>query len=352
MRGRKPKKTKERPHKAAPTVARTLIRTQWKSLRPMFDFWGVEMKRHYSLETLSNAVDRLVRTSDRFIVRSVQMVLGPPPVTSLTFELFQEGKYQIVFRLRATNAKGNQASFGFIVAKNATDFTEVSRLEHGNMNRIHGRSPKYVVEPLLGGMIFLPDRHRRETHHREVYAYLTRWLGGFHELGIAKNLQYYLNVAPPQYLTLAQTQDAKRACVEIIASTYSMKDRNGTAMPQIASGDFVIARPSNGPLKLRLIACRKLLDKVPPARYLHEIIKTKWAWGDKTARLAPDDPREFAAAIRAARGNEEGTAWLAEYVSAVESKKMPDAGYMSRKDAGLPGVARKAPARAIARRSE
>ncbi len=346
MRGRKPKKTKERPRAAAPTVARTLIRTQWKNLHPMFDFWGVEMKRHYSLETLSNAVDRLVHTRDRFIIRSVQQVLGPPPVTSLAFELFQEGKYQLVFRLRATNAKGNQATFGFIAAKNAEDFTEVARLEHGNLKRIHERAPKFVVEPLLGGMVFLPDRHRRETHHREVYAYLTRWIGGFHELGVARNLQYFLNVAPPQYLTLAQTQEAKRACVEIVACTYSAKDRNGTAMPQISSGDFVIARPSNGPLKLRLIACRKLLDKVPPARYLHEIIKTKWAWGDKTARLAPDDPRDFAAAIRAARGDAEGALWLAEYVAAVESKKLPDAGYLSRKDAGLPAAPRKTPPRA------
>ena len=61
-------------------------RIKWSEFRPMYDYWGRELKRFYQLDTLSNAVDLYIRTKDRFIIQSIQtgiFVSGLPPTFNL-----------------------------------------------------------------------------------------------------------------------------------------------------------------------------------------------------------------------------------------------------------------------------
>ncbi len=291
-------------------------------MRPLYDYWGNEIPRFYRVETLASATDRLITTGDTFIVPSIKDVLGPAPVTSLAFELFQEGKYQLIFRINAGNARRKRAAFGFVVAKNGAELSKVAAAEHQNLRTLHARIPKYVVKPFRGGEIFLPDRHGRREHHRQVYAYLTQWMGTFHELGVTRSLQFYINVKNPVTLSIAQTEQLKALMVEIIAGSYDPQARDCMEMPQIASGDFVVTKPGKGDLKLRLIACRRLLKNVRPAQLVDKIVTASWPWGQRELYLAPADPEQTLRAFQRAWGTSQTKIWLEAYRNDIERGRL------------------------------
>ncbi len=306
----------------------------WKNLVPMYDFWGNEFERHYKLETLTNAVEGAIRGQDKFILPSIHEVLGPNPVTRINCELFQEGRFQLIFRLRVTNANRKRASFALVVAKNHQDFSEIARSEHKNLRILHKRLPQCVVKPYRGNIVFLPDRHRRSTHHREVYAYVTEWLRGFHELGIQRNHQLFINIANKKVFNRDQTQALKRRMVEIVLRTYDPKGRTCMAMPQLASGDFVVTKPDSGAPKLKLIASREILQRMSPARLLHEINHAQWDWAGKLYRLAPESPREMVQALHNAYGKKEATRWLGLYDTALRAGRFPESPNFTMDDVG------------------
>lgn len=300
------------------------LRIRWSSFRPLYDFWGNEIKRFYQLETLASAVERMIRSKDRFVIPSVQEVLGPAPVTSLAFELFQEGKYQLIFRLRACNVKRKEGVFAFVAAKRPADYSDIARQEHGNLRLLNQRARDYVVRPFRGGMVYLPDRHGRTEHGREIYAYVTQWLTGFHEMGVNANLQLIINIVPRHTFTIAQTEDLKGRIIEIIVRSYDPAKGDCMEMPQIASGDFVVTAPKKGVSRLKLIACRRLLEHVTPAKLIHRIVTASWEWGDRTFHLAPEDPEILFGSLVRAVGRDTARTWLGQYASAVASKRLPE----------------------------
>lgn len=299
-------------------------RIRWTGFRPFFDYWGNEIKRFYQLETLASATEYMIEHRDQFIVPSVKTVMGPSPLTSLHFELFQEGRHQLIFRLQAGNTRRKQGAFGFVAAKNAQEHAEVARQEHRILEELHRRAPQFVVRPFRGGKVFLPDRHGRESHGREIYAYITEWLNGYHELGVNRNLQFFLNTLKPHTLSLAQTELLKGQIVEIMARTYDAEKRNAMAVPEIASGDFVVTHPDRGPLRLKLIACRRIVNVSAPARYLHQIATASWEWGDTLFRICPDEPETFFQGLKRAVGAETARLWISQYLSLVRRGTVKD----------------------------
>ncbi|MCX5770150.1 MAG: hypothetical protein NTZ09_07760 [Candidatus Hydrogenedentes bacterium] len=299
------------------------INTRWAGFRPLFDYWGNEIVRFYKLETLASAVDWSLHTKrDRFLIPSIQEVLGPAPVVSLAFELFQEGRYQFIFRLRALNARRKEAFFAFVVAKRA-DYSKLAALEHANLRVIHERAPDFVVRPFRGGNIYLPDRHGRVEHGRDIYAYVTQWLAGFHELGVNDRLQFIINVKARHTFTIDQTEQLKAKIIEIVAKTYSPKKRDCMDLPEIASGDLVVTAPPK-PLRLKLIACRRMLRNITPVKLLDKIAAASWPWGDTRFYLAPQDARMFYDAFARAFGQDIARDTFTQYAAAVQSGKLPE----------------------------
>jgi len=300
------------------------IKTRWTGFRPLFDFWGNQIKRFYQLETLASATDWMLKTDrDRFIVPSVNAVLGNLPIVSLTFEFFQEGRYQLIFRMRAVNIQSKEAVFAFVVAKRENDFSALAIGEHQNLATLYEREPDFVVRPFLGGKIFLPDRHGRPEHGRDVYAYLTQWLDGFHELGINENHQFIVNIAERRTLTIDQTEALKAGMIEVVARSYHAGRRDCMDLPEIASGDFVVTYPKRSTTipKMKLIACRKMVHNTTPAKIINSLAATSWDWGGRKFYLAPIDPDQFCDAIENARGKEETARWFRLYLDAIRAKR-------------------------------
>lgn len=324
MPPRKPRSPKKRPNTPAGP------RVRWSGFRPFLDFWGAEIPRYFQLETLAAAVEWAIRERRaRFLLEGVQAALGPAPLSSLHFELFQEGRYQLIFRLRAANVKQKRGALGFVVAKNHKQASEVARAEHRNLALLHRRAPGNVVRPYAGGTLFLPGR--RDQPGRELYAYFTQWLGPYHELGLNAACQCILNIPKRHTFTREQTETIKRDILAVILSTYDERARDCMGLPQIASGDFVATHPDKGPVKLKLIACRKMLERIPPDRLLNLLIDAEWDWGGAPFRLIPENPARFFEAMRKGLGPARAAQWLAQYQTAAARKafREPLPGYLT-----------------------
>jgi len=312
-----------KPKKKTVAARRSGPRTKWTGFRPMYDFWGNELKRFYKLETLQSAVDHMLQGRDRFLIGSFQQVLGPEQITAIHFELFQEGRFQLIFRAKASNAKKKSATFAVVVAKNHQEASAVAQKEYHHLHLLHERAPKHVVTPYRGAKIYMPDRRGRPDMGREIFTYATEWLNGFDELGIDHSLQFIANVQNRHVFSRVETEQIKGMIIEIIARSYDPVQHNSMDLPEIASGDFVVRRTPRGKLQLRLIACRKLLTRIAPPSLLDRILKSRWKWGDQEFTLAPESPQTILDALVAARGEEEARQWLTKYAAAVQSRKLP-----------------------------
>jgi antitoxin (DNA-binding transcriptional repressor) of toxin-antitoxin stability system len=94
-------------------------------------------------------------------------------------------------------------------------------------------------------------------------------------------------------------------------------------MPQVASGDFVVTA-SHGAPRLKLIACRRMIKNVTPAKLVHRIASAKWDWGGEVFRSLPVEPDALLAALARAVGADAARLWLREYVGAVRAGRFPE----------------------------
>ena len=301
-----------------------LLFTKFRNLDERTDFQGKTLKRHYKLETLTNALEKQIRSNDRFILSSIQSVMGPAKMKTLTFDLVAENRYKLTFHCKAVNINRNQVSFALVVAKNNQEYSELVRKEISMLRVLQERLPKWTVETLKSGLIFLPDRHRRKEFERDLNAYMALWPKGFHELGVQKNNCLRVNSPRSEHFTHVQSQALKRRMVEIILRTYDPIRRNGMAIPQLLSSDFFVTNPGKNTSQIKIMGCREMQNRVSPIKLVHRILDAAWDWNKRPYALAPDDPREIFQAFVNALGKETTMEWFSDYKKAVTSKRLPE----------------------------
>jgi hypothetical protein len=109
-------------------------------------------------------------------------------------------------------------------------------------------------------------------------------------------------------------------------------------MPQLASGDFVVTKPARGALKIRMIACRKLILNLTPARLLSRLANTSWDWGGREFHLAPVEAATLVKALETAVGKETARDWLTQYVEAVRAGRVKAAAPLLIKELSAFGI--------------
>ena len=298
-------------------------KTQWSGFGPLFDAKGRQWKRFYRLETLAAAVDGAVRSRDWFIVPSIQAILGPAEVTSLSFRLFLENSDTLIFRLDAMNARRKRASLAFVAAKNDKECSARARAGHAHLRTLYDRAPEYVLRPYRGGTVYLPDRHHREAHGRVLYAYVIQWLPGYEALGIDRNMQFCALGERRHTFTIAETEALKAQIVAMMAGTYDAKRRNGMGLPDLMAGDVLVRRGTRGLPKLKMIGCR-LVSGMSPVKALHAILVGSWDCGGRHMPLPPSEPETLWEGS-AALGEETAGQWIRQYLDAVENKRITPA---------------------------
>ena len=301
-----------------------LLFTKFRNLEERMDFQGNKLKRHYKLETLTNALEKQIRTNDRFILSSIQDVMGKTNIKTIEFDLIAENRYKMTFHCRVVNVNRSRGSFALVVAKNNQEYSELVRKEFSMLRLLHERLPKWCVEPLKGGLVFLPDRHRRKEFERDLNAYMTHWPKGFNDLAVQKNNCLRVNTSRAEHFTHIQTQALKRRMVEIILRTYDPVRRNGMAIPQMLSSDFFVTTPGKTTAQLKIMGCREMQNRVSPMKLIHRVLDAEWEWHKRPYALAPDDPREIIQAFVNAVGKATAMEWFSDYKKAVKAKRLPE----------------------------
>ncbi|MFP4499437.1 MAG: hypothetical protein ACLFTT_00425 [Candidatus Hydrogenedentota bacterium] len=291
---------------------------RWTGFRPFVDAAGNPLPRHYNLETLATATEFRIEQGDRFILPSIQRVLGPAHVNSLVFDLVRESAERLVFRMRAGNARRKSGTFAYVAAKDSQGHSKTLQEEHRLLGIVYGRAPKYVVKPFLGGTIYMPDRHGRARAEREIFAYITAWPGAGYPLALSPTLQFVMQGPKPHTLTRQQTEQVKVRIVEIMAATYSAQYAEAIDIPDFEAGHILATMPDKG-LKVSLVGCRKLLRRLTPAKYVDRMITATRKIGGVPLHVAPEDPGLLLTGLRRALGKEESCRWLRQYLDAVHA---------------------------------
>jgi hypothetical protein len=308
-------------------------RIKWANIRPLSQSAGEDVRRFYRIESLASGVEVLLQGRDAFIKPSIQQVLGPAPLAVLSFELVQETKYALTFRLRASNSKRKQGSFAFVAAKQHGGFSDILEEGRKNLHLLHKRAENLVVKPFLGGTVRLPDAKKSSEKDRKVYCCLTQWLGGLVPLGLGADAQFTLETAPPEAFSREDTDYLKARIVELVARTYDPAQQRCMETPQIPLGDFMASKPKRGAPRLKLIGCRRILSNVSPERMIHMCASATNDADDRSFSLAPEDPRLIHDGLARAVGREKAAHWMRAYAAALARGELREPASLTREDA-------------------
>ena len=219
-------------------------------------FWGEPFVWKFEPGALKQCLEQLVRRRSNPVVSGLR-ALHPAAgrVRSIHFDHFQEGEFQLVFRTRIRLESGRSVNMGTILSKDAGRCARIARTEHGNLRELYGRNQSVVVRPLEGGTAGLRWRSGLRRH----YVYCSQWLQGFHELGVNRRMNFYINERPFHNFDKRTTRQLKAQIIEICMELHDPLSGAAIEPPLIGAGDFVVTRPRTGKdLRLKLIACRKI----------------------------------------------------------------------------------------------
>jgi hypothetical protein len=254
-------------------------------LRRMHDYWGTPIPWHYSRDALIRCLRGIASRRDNVLQRSCVLLRGQAQVmTHIAIDHVQEGACQLVFKTRIRFAEAKPLVLCLIVAKDSGRVSRLADGEHRNLVALHARRPESVVLPLRGGYLGLePSRGAP----RKIYAYCADWLSGFHELGVNRRMNFFINEKPFHHFDRATTVKIKKQIVDLCMALYDEDRGRGIETPLIGAGDIVITRPRGGRgLELKLIAARKMISGLTREACLKMYKDYRGEWGGKTFRLS------------------------------------------------------------------
>ncbi len=304
--------------------------TKWLNLVEFKDERGKAYRRFYKLETLTSAIDKMVREGERFLVPAIQKMLGRGALTSTVFELHDEDPLRYIFHGRATYGNKKRISFRLVVAKNQEEATRRVATEFKHMSALYERIPDHMVQPVLSGAIYLPDQYRRQEHSREVGAYITSAPSGFEPMGIHRNLQYMSLGSAPHTFSKKETEILKQRMSTIVLAAFADTSRDGIDTHQIDRTTFQVYRPSRGLPKLMLFNCVHMQPRLSPQRLMGFLLTDLWKNHGVESPIAPDDPRLFYKALVEAVGKDTAKQWIEHFarLAAKDKIKAPKDGYV------------------------
>jgi len=271
---------------------RTLPLIEVEKIGPMHDFWGRPLKRYVSSPALRRGIQSHLMRSPGALLESLGRLKGKRPglasIQSLKVRLFQEGDYQYVFKVLARMGDRSKADLGMIVAKREGALSSLTQLEFENLLYLYGRDSRHVVRPLIGDRMSLGGE--RGQPPKKLFCYFTLWLSQFHELGVHRDMNFYINEIPFHYFNRPESDRIKGHILEVLFSCYDPGGRRAIEPPKVGAGDFVITRPQkNEPLRLRLIACRKILNRVTLDRCIRLYLGYRGEWAGNVFHFVPRD---------------------------------------------------------------
>ncbi len=300
------------------------------TLRELLNFWGERWAWPVPRPVLQRAMERELGHPQSPLMQAARALAakvgGGADVRALDVFHFQEGDFQLVFRVTAELVTGARVQVCLLMGKDEAQRSALARREHDNLSELHRRDPVHVIGPLSGGTLRVLDPG--QPRPRDLYYYCTPWLTTFHEMGVNRRMHFYVNELPFHHFGAEDTEDIKEAILEVCFTLWDPQTRTAPEPPLIGAGDFVITRPTRGkPLRLRLIAARRLLPDIDLDAVMRLYLHYSGIWGGKTFRFLPKRRDRLERALRQ---------------SLVRGKGLPEADVMAALDRALsaPGLPR------------
>lgn len=295
----------------------------FKETPPGRDAQGRLLRRFFQLETLVHAIERAIERQLPPFSRVAEGIEGGAESLRLRLELLREDDFKLVFRLATAGTVGKRAAFILMVAKNAEECAKRATAQWSLMKTLAARAPGLVLAPLQTGTVFLPDRHRRVAHHRDVAVWLGEDLPGYAQIGSNKQHQFVLLSAPPVALSVAETEQVKARLVELAARSFDARERTALDVGSLAAGDLLVRRGGGSVTYLRIGGAKQLMQRATPARVLDGLQNATWNWGHGPFHPIPRDPEMFLGALEKALGKAIAREWVGEYVQKVQQGRVP-----------------------------
>lgn len=282
------------------TAGRARIRLR---IEPKFNFWGEPLPRYAPSDLLRNALLRRAVAADGFLHQALTRLPGIPAGTvairSAVFDHFQEGDYQMVFRVRLDLAHVvGPRRLCVLVSKGDAASARVAVAESRLLRQWSSRAPERVVTPLSSEWIHLPAEAQAKARAR-LFVYVTPWLTTFHELGVTSDLRFFVNEHPIQRFPASWTDRIKARILACCLALYHPGRGLAVKPPLIGAGDMMITRPVKGEMpSVKMIAARGTLPAPDLVACLRIYLDYAGEWGGRRFTLRPDDPAWLWAAVR------------------------------------------------------
>ncbi len=260
-------------------------------LEQKYDYWGEPIMWVFSPDSVMNCLRDAVQKPENLVLQACAAARGVAEgdvnLTSVHFDHFQEGDFQIIFRVEIVLVDDDRQLICLLLAKDGDELSDVVRTEHLNLATQSARHPA-VVAPLAAGQVEIVDEETGTV--AQLAAYATAWLSDFHELGVNRDMNFFVNEQPFHDFSSAETDGLKRDMLAILFSLYDPATHRGLEVPLIGAGDFMVTRPTEGEdLALRLIALGPMQEFESLEDFLATYIRYEGEWGEQVFRLRPTD---------------------------------------------------------------
>jgi hypothetical protein len=99
-------------------------------------------------------------------------------------------------------------------------------------------------------------------------------------------MNFYINEQPFHHFDRHQTIGMKKEILKICMGLYDEKSKSAIEPPLIGAGDVVVTRPQRGkPLRMKLIASRRLIDGLTQETALAMYRDYRGEWGGKVFKF-------------------------------------------------------------------
>lgn len=318
---------------AKPVRAGRLVRKRSKSSRPL-RWLGLREadaapgKRHYRFETLASAIEFAIKRADPLFGFLVGESALPEAIAPTTVTLVEEGEIANVLRFESLRSKGAVARKELVVARSADEHSRALRIRYESLRMFGQRDPGHVVRVDRCGTIILPDRHRRETHRREIFAYVAEDLSAYRPLAIAPPGS--LGVVDNGYRNLSkqESEQARGEILEMVCRVYDEPRRVGIDVDRLAARDFrIIRRPGRSP-QVKFVSAAAPRRRLRPVDLLRALANVRLRDGHAAAPLTPTSAEDFLEAVRRAVGADAAAAWIRAYMAAAAAGRTPRSSYL------------------------
>jgi len=306
------------------------LRTRWLEAPSVLHLGARAPRRFYQLETLGSGVKAVLGQREIGLLHTAHHILGPAAINTLQCELVRENDYALIFKVRAGNVRKKTGHFMLVAAKSHREHAPLLVNDSQALRAMRERVKSGVLDEHYFATVFLPEKHHRsEGPGRKIPIACRAWPGDYLPLGVHRNGQLMLLEGDKPVTTKAETEDFLVAFHRLMLGLYDPLRRNGPDLNHVNITDFG-AKRVKGKLLPMLMRASALRRGIAAPRYVADLLRLQFKYGDARRLSAPEDPEAFYSAVLETMGEDLGTTALRRAVKQLRESpsRRPGAAYL------------------------